>query len=72
MLGGDITVSDVHLPGGDFTAVLSALRLEYDVNTRLSLLGFVGLSVLASFAAAAAPRPPQPDQMPETKSESKR
>ena len=40
MLGGDITVSDVHLPGGDFTAVLSALRLEYDVNTRLSLLGF--------------------------------
>ena len=40
MLGGDFAVSDVHLPGGDFTAVQAALRFEYDFSTRLSLLGF--------------------------------
>jgi hypothetical protein len=40
-LGADAAVSDVRLPGGDFTAVQTAVRLEYDIGTRLSILGFI-------------------------------
>jgi hypothetical protein len=39
--GADGALSDVHLPGGNFTAFQAALRLEYDVGTRLSILGFI-------------------------------
>ena len=37
----DLTRTKAQLPVGAFTAVLSASRLEYDFNTRTSLLAFV-------------------------------
>ena len=37
----DLTRTTARLPGGAFTAVLSATRLEYDVDTRTSVLAFV-------------------------------
>ena len=37
----DLTRTKAELPVGAFTAVLSASRLEYDFNTRTSLLAFV-------------------------------
>ena len=37
----DLTRTKAQLPTGAFTAVLSASRLEYDLNTRTSLLAFV-------------------------------
>ena len=37
----DLTRTNAELPVGAFTAVLSASRLEYDFNTRTSLLAFV-------------------------------
>ena len=37
----DLTRTRADLPVGAFTAVLSASRLEYDFNTRTSLLAFV-------------------------------
>ncbi len=37
----DLTRTTAHLPVGRFTAVLAANRLEYDVNTRTSVLAFV-------------------------------
>ncbi len=37
----DLTRTAAHLPVGAFTAVLSASRLEYDLNTRTSVLAFV-------------------------------
>ncbi len=37
----DLTRTRAQLPVGAFTAVLSANRLEYDVNTRTSVLAFV-------------------------------
>ena len=40
-LDGDASLSDVHFPGGKFIAVQAALRIEYDIGTRLSILGFV-------------------------------
>ena len=38
--GGEFSLSDVNLPGGNFTAVQTAVRFEYDFSTRLSLMGF--------------------------------
>jgi hypothetical protein len=40
-LGVDAAVSDVRLTGGNFTAVQTAMRLEYDIGTRWSILGFI-------------------------------
>ncbi len=37
----DVTRATARLPGGRFTALLSASRVEYDFNTRTSLLAFV-------------------------------
>src|SRR6266446_10673613 len=37
----DLVRTTARLPGGRFTAVLSATRFEYDVNTRASVLAFV-------------------------------
>ncbi len=37
----DLTRTTAQLPGGSFTAVLSAMRLEYDFDPRTSLLAFV-------------------------------
>src|SRR5207248_11178755 len=37
----DLTRTKAQLPVGSFTAVVSASRLEYDFNTRTSLLAFV-------------------------------
>src|SRR2546422_9079987 len=37
----DLTRTKAELPVGAFTAVVSASRLEYDFNTRTSLLAFV-------------------------------
>ena len=39
-VGADVSLSDVHLSQGNFTAEQSALRFEYDFGTKLSLLGF--------------------------------
>src|SRR5207249_6852628 len=41
ILSTDLTRTKADLPVGAFTAVLSASRLEYDFNTRTSLLAFV-------------------------------
>jgi len=41
ILSTDLTRTKAELPVGAFTAVLSASRLEYDFNTRTSLLAFV-------------------------------
>jgi hypothetical protein len=41
ILGSDLTRTTARLPAGRFTAVLSANRIEYDFNTRASLLAFV-------------------------------
>ncbi|HXI65135.1 MAG TPA: DUF5916 domain-containing protein [Gemmatimonadales bacterium] len=41
ILSTDLTRTTARLPVGRFTAVLSANRIEYDFNTRTSLLGFV-------------------------------
>ncbi|HKC47501.1 MAG TPA: DUF5916 domain-containing protein [Gemmatimonadales bacterium] len=41
ILGSDLTRTTARLPTGRFTAVLSANRIEYDFNTRASLLAFV-------------------------------
>ena len=41
ILGSDLTRTTARLPAGRFTAVLSANRIEYDFNTRTSLLAFV-------------------------------
>jgi len=41
ILSTDLTRTTAQLPVGRFTAVLSANRLEYDVNTRTSVLAFV-------------------------------
>ena len=39
-VGADVSLSDVHLSQGDFTAEQTALRFEYDFGTKLSLFGF--------------------------------
>ena len=44
ILGAGVTRSSAHLPGGDFTALQTSGRLEYDFNTRTSFLGFVQLT----------------------------
>src|SRR5438876_519170 len=41
LVSTDLTRTNAQLPAGVFTAVLSASRLEYDFNTRTSLLAFV-------------------------------
>src|SRR2546425_8989458 len=41
LVSTDLTRTKAQLPAGVFTAVLSASRLEYDFNTRTSLLAFV-------------------------------
>jgi len=41
ILSTDLTRTTAELPVGAFTALLSANRLEYDFNTRTSLLAFV-------------------------------
>jgi len=41
IVSSDLTRSTARLPGGAFTAVLSANRLEYDLDTRTSVLAFV-------------------------------
>ncbi len=41
IISTDLTRTTAELPVGTFTAVLSANRLEYDVNTRTSVLAFV-------------------------------
>jgi hypothetical protein len=40
-LGFDLTRTEARLPGGHFTAIEGATRLEYDFGTRTALLGFV-------------------------------
>ena len=39
-VGADVSLSDVHLSQGNFTAEQTALRFEYDFGTKLSLFGF--------------------------------
>lgn len=39
-VGADVSLSDVRIPFGDFTAEQTALRFEYDFSTKLTLLGF--------------------------------
>jgi uncharacterized protein DUF5916/cellulose/xylan binding protein with CBM9 domain len=41
ILGAGMTRTSARLPGGGFTAIQLSGRLEYDFNTRASLLGFV-------------------------------
>jgi len=41
IVSSDLTRSTARLPSGAFTAVLSANRLEYDLDTRTSVLAFV-------------------------------
>ncbi|HMA39290.1 MAG TPA: DUF5916 domain-containing protein [Gemmatimonadales bacterium] len=41
ILGAEVTRSSARLPGGRFTAFQTSEHLEYDFNTRTSLLGFV-------------------------------
>ena len=41
ILGTDLTRTTARLPVGAFTAILSANRIEYDFNTRTSLLAFI-------------------------------
>ncbi|HEV2750343.1 MAG TPA: DUF5916 domain-containing protein [Gemmatimonadales bacterium] len=41
ILGTDLTRTTARLPVGAFTAILSANRIEYDFDTRTSLLAFV-------------------------------
>jgi hypothetical protein len=41
ILNGALTRTVARLPGGGFTALLASGHLEYDFNTRVSLLGFV-------------------------------
>lgn len=41
ILGTDLTRTTARLPAGRFTAVVSADRIEYDFDTRASLLAFV-------------------------------
>jgi len=41
IVGTDLTRTTARLPAGRFTAVLSATRVEYDFDTRASLLAFV-------------------------------
>ena len=41
LVSTDLTRTKAQLPAGAFTAVLSASRLEYDFNTRTSVLAFV-------------------------------
>ena len=41
LVGADVSRTAVRLPGGGFTALVSSGRLELDLSTRASLLGFV-------------------------------
>ena len=41
ILGADLTRTAARLPSGGFTALLTSMRVEYDVNPRVSFLGFI-------------------------------
>ncbi len=41
ILGADLTRTAARLPGGGFTAVQTSTRIEYDLSTRTSFLGFI-------------------------------
>ena len=41
ILGADLTRTVARLPSGGFTALLTSMRVEYDVNPRVSFLGFI-------------------------------
>ncbi len=41
IVNGALTRTSARLPGGGFTALVASGHLEYDFNTRVSLLGFV-------------------------------
>ena len=44
ILSGNLTRTSARLPSGGFTALLASSRVEYDVNPRVSFLGFLQYS----------------------------